>query len=405
MQTQFNPICLGSFTKQSHSSVQIGLSSKNLDLIEELFQPPMGQVQSSERFQASSMPLDDFSGNLFQHAPLSGFSQSSLLSQIDQVSIYRLYTDEIHISDAQQLHSNQLLYLKNNYNHILESILQLINSASSFLLKQIFEQVLQQQIFMGPYDTIRGMQASKQLSTDLRVYLIKMSDKIMNICQGDIKIQQKFLNDLMKTIIPTLIVTQEQIQLENQETQQHGAFAMQGVGNGGLLGSDFMGQPYVDGTDGFGGRARSLKALDEQSLLKNPSLIVNDIVKLACENLWNTIRQKVLLRYGLASSQMKFILNWVNTNLQSLSQIIESADEESQTAKDEPLVRPQKQLTQGHMAFLYQNLELIGDICHLQICHIKQVKPRLTQSQRLQRRLATKAAKRRNKKMNLAVLL
>ena len=113
---------------------------------------------------------------------------------------------------------------------------------------------------------------------------------------------------------------------------------------------DLMGQQYLDGVDGFGGRARSLKALDEQSLLKNPGLIVSDIVKLACENLWNTIRQKVLLRYSLSSSQMKFLLNWVNTNLQSLSQIIESADEEGQAAKDEQAAPSRKQLTQGHMA-------------------------------------------------------
>jgi hypothetical protein len=67
---------------------------------------------------------------------------------------------------------------------------------------------------------------------------------------------------------------------------------------------------------------------------------------------------------------MKFLLNWVNTNLQSLSQIIESADEEGQAAKDEQAAPSRKQLTQGHMAFLHQNLELIGDICQLQISHI-----------------------------------
>ena len=78
---------------------------------------------------------------------------------------------------------------------------------------------------------------------------------------------------------------------------------MQAVESGGMLGGDLMGEQYQEGVvDGFGGRARSLKALDEQSLLKNPGLIVSDIVKLACENLWNTIRQKVLLRYSLASS-------------------------------------------------------------------------------------------------------
>jgi hypothetical protein len=74
---------------------------------------------------------------------------------------------------------------------------------------------LQEWIFRGSYNTIRGIQ-NEQLSTDLRVYLIKFSDKIAQICQGDLVMNHKFLNDLIKTMIPTLIVTEEQIQLENE---------------------------------------------------------------------------------------------------------------------------------------------------------------------------------------------
>jgi hypothetical protein len=140
------------------------------------------------------------------------------------------------------------------------------------------------------------MQPSKQLSTDLRVYLIKMSDKIMNICEGDVKIEQKFLNDLIKTMIPTLIVTKEQIQLENQQSKESNVFGIQEM----VDDSGFV--QVCGGNQGFAARARQVQPLDEQSLLKNPGLIVSDIVKLACENLWNTIRKKVLLRYSLASS-------------------------------------------------------------------------------------------------------
>jgi len=68
---------------------------------------------------------------------------------------------------------------------------------------------------------------------------------------------------------------------------------------------------------------------------------------------------------------MQFLLNWVNTNLQSLSHIIESADDEGQVVKEQPTSSSLKQLTQGHMAFLNQNLELIGDICQLQLSHIQ----------------------------------
>ena len=68
---------------------------------------------------------------------------------------------------------------------------------------------------------------------------------------------QKFLNDLIKTMIPTLIVTKEQIQLENT---------------------------YYAGFE-----PDDKKKLDQHNLLKNPNLIVNDSVKLACDNLWTTL--------------------------------------------------------------------------------------------------------------------
>jgi hypothetical protein len=32
------------------------------------------------------------------------------------------------------------------------------------------------------------------------------------------------------------------------------------------------------------------KKLDQHNLMKNPNLIVNDSVKLACDNLWTTIQ-------------------------------------------------------------------------------------------------------------------
>jgi hypothetical protein len=79
---------------------------------------------------------------------------------------------------------------------------------------------------------------------------------------------QKFLNDLIKTMIPTLIVTKEQIQLENS--------------------SSYYGFEVE-------------KKLDQHNLLKNPNLIVNDSVKLACDNLWTTVQSKVILKYGLTS--------------------------------------------------------------------------------------------------------
>ena len=79
----------------------------------------------------------------------------------------------------------------------------------------IFDKLLVQYIFMGKYDTISCLQ-NEQLSNDLRIYLIKFADKICQICQGDLSLNAQFLSNIIKTIIPTLIVTKEQIELENQ---------------------------------------------------------------------------------------------------------------------------------------------------------------------------------------------
>lgn len=108
---------------------------------------------------------------------------------------------------------------KNHYNHILESILQLFNSSSQYHLKEIFETILIKTIFVGPYDTIDCLQ-NQQLASELRIFLIKFADKIATICQGDLMLTASFLSNLVKSIIPTLLVIKEQVELENKVLEQ-----------------------------------------------------------------------------------------------------------------------------------------------------------------------------------------
>ena len=51
---------------------------------------------------------------------------------------------------------------------------------SSTVLHQIFYDVIMKCVFIGnnPFEN--------QLATDLRIYLLKFTDKIINICQGDL---------------------------------------------------------------------------------------------------------------------------------------------------------------------------------------------------------------------------
>ena len=153
-------------------------------------------------------------------------------------------------------HQNQLMNFRNHYNHILESILQLFNSTSQFLLKMIFDKLLVSYIFVGKYDTISCLQ-SEQLSNDLKIYLIKFADKICRICQGDLCLNAQFLSNIVKTIIPTLIITKEQIELENQ----------------------------------------TLPHKLDQSILKNVSSVISDSIQTATDKFWSTLKSKVVFQY------------------------------------------------------------------------------------------------------------
>jgi hypothetical protein len=53
--------------------------------------------------------------------------------------------------------------------------------------------------------------------------------------------------------------------------------------------------------DDQGKEKKKTPLLDQHNLMKNPNLIVNDSVKLACDNLWTTLKQRVILKYVLTS--------------------------------------------------------------------------------------------------------
>ena len=78
--------------------------------------------------------------------------------------------------------------------------------------------MLKNYIFKQPHETIKQI-VNEQLPSELRLYLIKMAQTIFEICQGDIVIEGKFYNDLVKTILPSLIINKESFVRENSLLQ------------------------------------------------------------------------------------------------------------------------------------------------------------------------------------------
>lgn len=74
------------------------------------------------------------------------------------------------------------------YNHLLEDILNVVTWASSQILHTIFQDILLPNLFLP------------ELRNDLKIYLFRLSEKIINICQGDLVIGISFYSNLLDTL-------------------------------------------------------------------------------------------------------------------------------------------------------------------------------------------------------------
>ena len=57
---------------------------------------------------------------------------------------------------------------------------------SSYILHQIFNDIILKTIFLNSTLGSTSSPFEMQLATDLRIYLLKFMDKIVNICSGDL---------------------------------------------------------------------------------------------------------------------------------------------------------------------------------------------------------------------------
>lgn len=220
-------------------------------------------------------------------------------------------------------------------------------------MKEIFEAILIKTIFVGPYDTIDCLQ-NQQLASELRIFLIKFADKIATICQGDLMLSASFLSNLVKSMIPTLLVIKEQVELENKQIEQNAKNTESSLWNA-----------YLQ-------ENQAKRKLDFNHLLKNPSLIISDSVQMACDKLWTTITHKIIANYNLASDQITNICNWIHLNLKFLGQLAQSSNQSQHWTP----------LTSAQQKFLNLNIELVKDLCKMQIAHIHLLVPRVSEQEK-----------------------
>ena len=72
------------------------------------------------------------------------------------------------------------------YNHLLESFLNVLTSASSFLLRGLFIEIIAPNVFLS------------EMNGELRKFLFRIAEKITAICQGDLEINTSFVAALVQ---------------------------------------------------------------------------------------------------------------------------------------------------------------------------------------------------------------
>jgi hypothetical protein len=127
-----------------------------------------------------------------------------------------------------------------------------------------------------------------------------------------------------------------------------------------------------------GGCATGRKKLDMHQLMKNPSLIINDSVQMACDKLWLTIKHKIIFQYNLTSDQIGNICNWINLNLKFLGQLVQTRNQNQS--------QHWTLLTVGQQKFLNLNLELISELCMMQVSQIQLLVPKMSEQEKLYRK-------------------
>jgi hypothetical protein len=70
----------------------------------------------------------------------------------------------------------------------LESFLNVLASASSHILRVLFIDVIYPVLF------------NKFMNADLRVYILRISEKILAICQGDLKLPINFFSNMITLV-------------------------------------------------------------------------------------------------------------------------------------------------------------------------------------------------------------
>ncbi|KAL4492890.1 hypothetical protein ABPG73_010439 [Tetrahymena malaccensis] len=153
------------------------------------------QNQSFSESQSGIENITAVSGSNSQKLPKSGQDSNrnrshAFIEGIGQSQAQQDQKNSPQNSDQQStfLKSQNLINFKiiiDMYHHLLESFLNVLASASSQILRVIFSDVIINNLF------------KQEVNPELKIYCIRVTEKILAICQGDIEVSPQTINEVI----------------------------------------------------------------------------------------------------------------------------------------------------------------------------------------------------------------
>ncbi|KAL4506991.1 hypothetical protein ABPG72_001412 [Tetrahymena utriculariae] len=153
------------------------------------------QNQSFSESQSGSENITAVSGSNNQKIPKSGQDSNrnrshAFIEGIGQSQAQQDLKNSPQNNDQQNtfLKSQNIINFKiiiDMYHHLLESFLNVLASASSQILRVIFSDVIINNLF------------KLEVNPELKIYCIRVTEKILAICQGDIEVSPQIINEVI----------------------------------------------------------------------------------------------------------------------------------------------------------------------------------------------------------------
>jgi hypothetical protein len=85
--------------------------------------------------------------------------------------------------------------LTNLFNHLLETYISVLSSISSHILHQIFYEVIVPCLINQPFED----DDDGEFCPEVKIFGVKIAEKIITICQGDLIMNRSLLDTLVKS--------------------------------------------------------------------------------------------------------------------------------------------------------------------------------------------------------------